>query len=122
MNDSPTVLMAPSSTLLQLLCTHNEQEIFRAFLPSPARAHPRALSTLLEGLALWTQQPARVVWSADNADDGSCTALLDALGFGERRLHFHVEWTPLASPRARTLGGPASFRALRSLAQKAGVR
>jgi len=122
MSDSLTVLLVPTRTHLQLLSLHNDQEILRALLPLPQRAHPRSLPTLLESLALWTQQPARVVWSADATDDGSCTALLDALGFGESRLHFHVEWAPLTPRSARSLGGPASFRTLRSRAHRAGLR
>lgn len=122
MPDSLTVLLAPSRAHLQVLALLDRQEILRALLPPPHRAHPRALPTLLESLALWSERPARVVWSADDSHDGSNTALLDALGFGETRLHFHVEWAPQAPRRARSLKGPASFRALRTRALEAVAR
>ena len=46
-------------------------------------------ATLLEGLALWHQQPLSVVLSADASDDGTALGLCDALGFG-RSLHYEV--------------------------------
>jgi hypothetical protein len=44
-------------------------DLLKARLPLAAQ-HPRALLTLLEGIALWRGQPLRVVVSAAFADDG----------------------------------------------------
>jgi hypothetical protein len=44
-------------------------DLLKARLP-PAAQHPRALLTLLEGLALWRGEPLRVAVSATSADDG----------------------------------------------------
>jgi len=44
-------------------------DLLKARLP-PRAQHPRALLTLLEGIALWRGQPLRVVLSAASADDG----------------------------------------------------
>jgi hypothetical protein len=46
-----------------------EGDLLKARLPLGAQ-HPRALLTLLEGLALWRGQPLRVVVSATSAGDG----------------------------------------------------
>jgi hypothetical protein len=44
-------------------------DLLKARLP-PRAQHPRALLTLLEGIALWRGQPLRVVVSAASAGDG----------------------------------------------------
>lgn len=44
-------------------------DLLKARLP-PSVQHPRALLTLLEGLALWRGQPLRVIISASSADSG----------------------------------------------------
>jgi hypothetical protein len=46
-----------------------EGDLLKARLPPGAR-HPRALLTLLEGLALWRGQPLQVAISATSAGDG----------------------------------------------------
>jgi hypothetical protein len=46
-----------------------EGDLLKARLP-PGAQHPRALLTLLEGLALWRGRPLRVVVSATSAGDG----------------------------------------------------
>jgi hypothetical protein len=47
----------------------HEGDLLKARLP-PEAQHPRALLTLLEGLALWRGQPLRVTVSATSAGDG----------------------------------------------------
>lgn len=73
-----TVRPGPNHT--QILVTEDGDDCLRARLPI-APNHPRALSTLLEGLALWRSRPVRVVIVADGlSTPSSIDALLgDAL-------------------------------------------
>jgi hypothetical protein len=52
-----------------LVVDPHQGDLLKARLP-PVTQHPRALLTLLEGLALWRGQPLRVVVSANSAGDG----------------------------------------------------
>lgn len=52
-----------------LVSDPQQGDVLKARLP-PGAQHPRALLTLLEGLALWQGHPLRVVVSAASADDG----------------------------------------------------
>lgn len=65
--------------------------MLRAALPPPGVAHPRAASTLLEGLSLWANRPLSVVLSADAGGDSSPLGLCDGFGFGQENLHYSVE-------------------------------
>jgi hypothetical protein len=98
-----------------LVIDPHEGDLLKARLPSAAR-HPRALLTLLEGMALWQGQPLRVVVSAASADDGrpcfSGSALFgDELWPGESPLvRYEVGGR---DPRVRRLSGLGDFRPLR---------
>ena len=98
-----------------LVVDPEEGDLLKARLP-PVTQHPRALLTLLEGLALWRGQPLRVVVSAVSAGDGrpcwSGSGLFgDELWPAESQLvRFEVEGRAL---RRRALAGLGDFRALR---------
>lgn len=69
---------------------------------------------LLEALALWHQQPLRVVLSVADDQTSSCLGISDGFGFGQQTLHYHVEVREHARPaHGRRLGGVADFRYLR---------
>lgn len=90
-------------------------DLLKARLP-PGAQHPRALLTLLEGMALWRGQPLRVVVSAASAEDGRpcfCGSGLfgDELWPGESPLvRYEVGGR---DPRPRRLVGLGDFRPLR---------
>jgi hypothetical protein len=111
-----TVTIAPEATHVRVLVTGPEGEIMRAVLGPPARMHPRAARTLLEGLALWQQQALSVVLYVDGPDDGCAMGLYDALGLGERTLHYEVGIAVKGAGRRRRLGSVGNFRDLRELA------
>ena len=111
-----SVTIAPEATRVRLLAMAPQGEIMRAVLGPAARMHPRAAATLLEGLALWQQQPVSVVLYADVSGDGCAMGLLDALGGGVRTLHYEVEVALRHAGRPRRLGGVGNFRDLRQLA------
>jgi len=52
-----------------LVIDPQQGDLLKARLP-PGAQHPRALLTLLEGIALWRGQPLHVRVSAASADDG----------------------------------------------------
>jgi hypothetical protein len=115
------VTLAPEAMRVRLLATGPEGEMMRAVLGPPATMHRRAAATLLEGLSLWHQQPLSVVLYADAPDAGCAMGLFDALGFGERTLHYEVGIAVRGGRRPRRLGGLGDFRDLRQLALHAEV-
>jgi len=97
---------------LQLLMTEGSDDVLKARL-SPNPAHPRALMTLLEGLALWQGAPLCVVASVDG-DAGACFERVfygDGLVSPQSPL-VEVEHH-LDNPRPRRLRGLGDFRQLR---------
>lgn len=94
-------------------------DLLKARLP-PTAQHPRALLTLLEGMALWRGQPLRVVISAASVDDGrpcwSDSGLFgDELWPGESQLvRYEVGGR---DSRKRRLVGLGDFRPVRLASQ-----
>ena len=111
------VTVAPEPTRVRLLATTPEGELMRAVLGPTSRMHPRAATTLLEGLALWQQLALSVVLYADVSADGCAMGLLDALGGGIRTLHYEVEVALRDARRPGRLGGVGNFRDLQQLAR-----
>lgn len=96
---------------VMLLVTSETGDLLKARLPLSPR-HPRALLTLLEGLALWRGEPLSVAVSAGESSDWLGWGLFgDDLFPAESQLvQFHV--APLGC-RGRRLRGVADFRVLR---------
>lgn len=114
-----TVVMAPTHESTRLLGMCGPHEILRAKLGPPALVHRWAASTLLEGLALWYQEPLRVVLFAESEAILSPLMLTDGLGLGDRTFHFEVEVIDHSRvPGAERLRGVGDFRDLRELAQR----
>jgi len=89
-------------------------DLIKARLPLRPK-HPRALLTLLEGVALFSGEPLYVVISAGNHRDDwlGCEAWGDDLWPTESPL-VQFDFATPASPRPRrTLGGVGNFRAVR---------
>jgi hypothetical protein len=84
------VTIAPEPNRVRMLVTSGGQDMLKAVLGPVRSCHPRAAATLLEGLALWHEQPLSVVLYADESADSSALGLYDALGFGRRTLHYEV--------------------------------
>lgn len=113
-----TVTMDPRREATRILMMEGREERLRAVLSPSASAHPRAASTLLEGLALWQQRPLCVVLCADTEGSTSALGLEDALGLGVRNLHFEVEVMLRGRAhrsRASRLGGLGCFGDLRQV-------
>lgn len=84
------VTLAPERDRVRMLVTSEGQDMLKAVLGPLRSCHPRAAATLLEGLALWHEQPLSVVLCADDSVDSCALGLYDALGFGRRALHYEV--------------------------------
>lgn len=112
MSHQPRLLIKPSPSRTRLLLLDGPDELLRAALPPLPGTATRAVTTLLDGLSLWTQRRLSVVLFAD-VEVASCVPdLCDGLGYGRETGHFAVE---VIEPwrRRRGLG---SFRDLRQLA------
>ena len=90
-------------------------DLLKARLPRGAQ-HPRALLTLLEGMALWRGQPLRVVISAASADDGYPCSFGSGL-FGDERWPGESQLVRYEvggrDSRLRRLAGLGDFRRVR---------
>jgi len=91
MNPVITVAIAATYEETRLLATRGRREVLRARLAPPSRAHRWAAPMLLESLALWCQQPVRVVLSVESAALSSNLQLTDDLGFEQGTLFYEVE-------------------------------
>jgi hypothetical protein len=113
------VVIAPQIETTRVLAMAGPHEILRATLGPPSQVHRWAAPLLLEGLALWYQQPLSVVLSVATPGDGSLLtqSVSDGLGFGDRTLYYQVRVLEPSRRRARVLGGPGHFGALRRLCQ-----
>jgi hypothetical protein len=107
------IAVEPTAWNTRILVTDPEgNELLKAALPTTP-THPRALLTLLEGLALWAGEPltaaiyvgSRVPRGGDRASFGASLGSMDS-----PLVHFDQ-----AAPihRRRALGGVGDFRRLR---------
>ena len=97
---------------LRLLVDSEERgDLLKARLPARP-GHPRALLTVLEGLALWSGEPLRAVISADKSVQIGCALGLfgDELWPGGSAL---VQFDPAVPGSRRRLRGLGDFRAVR---------
>ncbi len=109
-----TVVMAPEPMRMRMLVRRGRHDLLKAVLGPPEHAHPRAATTLLEGLALWHQRQLGVVLCATEPLTGYSLGLCNALGLGERNVHYEVGIAHRGAHR-HTLSGVADFRDLRRL-------
>lgn len=122
--ETPIVTILPDREQTRVLAVWDGHEILKAVLPPLTIAHPHAVLTLLEGLALWLQCRLFVVASVQQ-EETSCDALglCDHLGIGLQHLHFEVTVVVRRSGRRTRrlrLNGTGDFRALRQVARQAG--
>ena len=106
-------VVRPGPRDVQMLVTEPpKMDVLKARL-SPNPLHPRALLTLLEGLALWNGRPLITVVSAASLLDGCLTGTPfgDELWPGESQL---VRFESAARGCRQVLRGLGEFRALRA--------
>ena len=112
-----TLRLRTTAAETRVLLQDGRDEMLRAVLPPPKQVRNlRAAATLLEGLALWLDQPLRVVVSAEALDAMLSLGLTDDLGYSRHSLFYKVDVVEPRRPRrARTLGGLGRFDDLRRL-------
>jgi hypothetical protein len=116
MNRFWTISMRVTTREVTLLVRDEEiGDLLKARLPLSPK-HPRALLTLLEGLALWRGRPLRVVLSATGPSIPWLGSDLfgDDLWPGESPL---VTFAVVHRGRRRRLEGLGNFRAVRRVAE-----
>jgi hypothetical protein len=114
------VRMSAEPTRTRLLMTQGPMDIGKVILPRAPTAHPRAATTLLEGLSLFLGERLSVVLCVDEGSTSCELALLDGLGYGERSIFYEVgvaaRMPPVYRRAASALRLPGSdFRDLRQL-------
>jgi len=104
------VTLCPTKGALKLLVENLQGDLLKARLPL-APEHPRALLTLLEGLALWAGGPICAVISADDPPILTCDGAL----FGGDRWPVEstmVQFEQRPTGRRRRIVGLGDFRPL----------
>jgi hypothetical protein len=112
-----TVLMMPSKQHTRVLLLRGASEQLRAVLPPLMYVRqPRAVTTLLEALALWADTRVRVVLCADATASTYWLGLTDARGSGARSVFYEVQVvTPQDKRRAAQVHAFGDFEDLRQL-------
>lgn len=84
--------LVPSRGTTRLLLTRGKDVLLRGRLPPLKKVcHPRAVVTLLEALALWTNSRLCVALYAGDPADSFRLELTDELGLGTRGVYYSVE-------------------------------
>ena len=85
------VRLSAEPTQTRVLITQGQVDICKAILPASSSAHPRATSTLLEGLSLFMNERLCVVLSVDEWSASlDSLGILDAFSQGERSVFYEV--------------------------------
>ncbi len=103
--------IAPGPTSTRVLAMHGASEtILKARLRRDP-AHPRALATLLEAIALWQGMKVRAALAADDEPSSYASSLCQSpfSEFGIDPL-FTLDWVPVAARRRRHVGIPGMGR------------
>lgn len=95
------VRLSAEPTQTRVLMTQGPRDIGKMILPRAPSAHPRAASTLLEGLSLFLGDRLSVVLCVDERSTSCELALLDGLGYGERSVFYEVGVAARMSPADR---------------------
>ena len=110
-----TLMVSMTQSRTRLLLLDETDEIMRAELPPTfVPRHPRAMTTVFEGLAMWLGCKLCVVVSADALDYSFCPELAGDLGVGVQSVFFDVQIAP-PKRRGRRLKGVGHFNDLRQL-------
>jgi hypothetical protein len=109
----PTTIRIEAEDVKLLVTSPQGDDQIKARLPRQPR-HPRALLTLLEGVALWSGEPLYAVISAgEHRDDWlGCEVWGEELWPAESAL-VHFDFAVPPARARRTLSGIGDFRAVR---------
>ena len=111
-----TLMVSALQSRMRLLLLDETDEILKADLPlGNFPRHPRALTTVLEGLSMWLGAKLHVVVSADALDNSFCLGFVDDLGAVAPNVFFEVEIAPRVRRPGRRIKGVGHFGDLRQL-------
>lgn len=107
----------PGSNETRILATHRAQQTLLKARLSARPAHPRAVATLLEALALWEGEQVRAVLGVDGSVDGHAWRLANELfPMNEPTPLYQLDLVDVRRPRRReAIEGMGDFRDLRQL-------
>jgi hypothetical protein len=111
--------IAPNATSTRVLAMAGAHDTFlkARLLRSPA--HPRALASLLEAVALWQGKPIRAALSADDTRDGFVSSLFQEIASDAGAPLYTLDWIPgparVRRAARRDIVGMGDFADLRRL-------
>jgi len=118
--ESIWMAIAPNATSTRVLAMAGAQDTILKARLSRSPSHPRALSLLLEAIALWQGLPIRAALCADERLDGSDTSLFRETFTDLGGPLYTLDWIPalggqVRRARRRDISGMGKFEDLRKL-------
>lgn len=111
--------IAPSATSTRVLAMSGPHDTILKARLSRSPAHPRAMATLLEAIALWQGRPIRAALCADAQCDGSETSLYRETFADVGGPLYTLDWIPAQErgrrARRRDITGMGAFADLKQL-------
>ncbi len=109
--------IAPERQATRVIAMTGPSETILKARLSPSPAHPRAMATLLEAVALWQGSRVRAALSADEQDGVSDTSLYREAFSNVGGPLYTLDWVPACRGRRRhrDLPGLGGFTDLRQL-------
>lgn len=111
--------IAPNATSTRVLAMAGPHDTILKARLSRSPAHPRAMATLLEAIALWQGRPIRAALCADARPGGSDSSLFRETFTDVGGPLYTLEWIPAPErgrrARRRDISGMGEFADLRQL-------
>ncbi len=111
--------IAPSATSTRVLAMAGPRDTILKARLSRSPAHPRAMATLLEAIALWQGRPIRAALCADARPGGSDSSLFRETFTDVGGPLYTLDWIPALErgrrARRRDISGMGEFADLRQL-------
>ena len=111
--------IAPNATSTRVLAMAGPHDTILKARLSRSPAHPRAMATLLEAIALWQGRSIRAALCADAQPGGSDSSLLRETFSGVGGPLYTLDWIPAPErgrrARRRDISGMGEFADLRQL-------
>jgi hypothetical protein len=117
--ESIWMAVAPNATSTRVLAMAGTQDTILKARLSRSPAHPRAMTTLLEAIALWQGRPIRAALCADDRPGGSDSSLFRETFADVGGPLYTLDWIPALErgrrARRRDIAGMGEFADLRQL-------
>lgn len=110
--------IAPGRLFTRVIAMQGASDTILKARLRPDPSHPRALSTLLEAVALWQGRPVRAALAADDEETSCASSLCHTAVLGaETTALYTVDWVPAVGQRRRrtSIAAMGEFRDLERL-------